>query len=142
MLGHQKFVFNLCLCNKVPYDTNGVLLLLYVLYFFWICVYLHMLCIKVYRKTSVWETHRDNMTEFDREIHEIQKATEQKQCSPKLDRNRPVTALHRLALRPQSGSSPIHFILYGSLSISKPNWKSLNKTTIKLEERLIILVMT
>ena len=35
---------------------------------------LHMLCIKVYRKTSVGETHRNNKTEFDHENHEIQKA--------------------------------------------------------------------
>ena len=35
------------------------------------------------------EAHRDIMTEFDRENHEIQKATEQTPRSPKLDRNRP-----------------------------------------------------
>ena len=34
---------------------------------------LHMLCTKVYRKTSVGETHRDNKTEFDRKNHEIRK---------------------------------------------------------------------
>ena len=33
---------------------------------------LHMLCIKVYRKTSVGETHHDDRTEFDHENHEIQ----------------------------------------------------------------------
>ena len=32
---------------------------------------LHMLCIKVYKKTSVGETQRDNKTEFDRENHEV-----------------------------------------------------------------------
>ena len=56
---------------------------------FWICVCLHMLCIKVYRKTSVGKAHRDIKTEFDHENHKIQKATEQKSRSPKLDRNRP-----------------------------------------------------
>ena len=34
---------------------------------------LHMLCIKVYRKTSGGETHHDNKTEFGHENHEIQK---------------------------------------------------------------------
>ena len=56
---------------------------------FWICVCLHMLCIKVYRKTSVGEAHRDIKIEFDRRNHEIQKAIEQKPRSPKLERNRP-----------------------------------------------------
>ena len=56
---------------------------------FWICVCLHMLCIKVYRKTSVGEAHRDIKTELNREIHEIQKATDQEPRSPKLDQNRP-----------------------------------------------------
>ena len=50
---------------------------------------LHMLCIKVYRKTSVGETHHDNKMEFDRENHEIQKAMDQEPHSPKLDRDRP-----------------------------------------------------
>jgi len=46
---------------------------------FWICVCLHMLCIKVYRKICVGEAHREN--------HKIQKATKQELCSPKLDSN-------------------------------------------------------
>ena len=54
---------------------------------------LHMLCIKVYRKTSVGETHRDNKMEFDRENYEIQKVMDQKPCSPKLDRNGPESGL-------------------------------------------------
>jgi hypothetical protein len=70
MLVSQKFVLSSCMCNKVPY-INGVLLLLLALYFFWICVCLHMLCIKVHRKTSVGGTHRDNKTKFDHENHEI-----------------------------------------------------------------------
>ena len=37
----------------------------------------HMLCITVYKKTSVGETQRDNKTEFDHENHEIQKAMDQ-----------------------------------------------------------------
>ena len=56
---------------------------------FWICVCLHMLCIKVYRKICVGEAHRGIKTEFDRENHKIQKATKQKPRSPKLDRNKP-----------------------------------------------------
>jgi hypothetical protein len=63
MLVSQKFVLSSCMCNKVPY-INGVLLLLLALYFFWICVCLHMLCIKVHRKTSVGEhtaTTRQNL---------------------------------------------------------------------------------
>ena len=39
---------------------------------FWICVCLHMLCIKVYKKTSVGETHLNIKTEFNRENHKIQ----------------------------------------------------------------------
>jgi len=50
---------------------------------------LQMLCIKVYRKTSVGEAHHDYITKFDRENHEIQKAMDQKPHSPKLDRNGP-----------------------------------------------------
>ena len=34
VLASQEFVFSLCLCNKVPYDINGVLLLLSAHYFF------------------------------------------------------------------------------------------------------------
>ena len=60
---------------------------------FWICVCLHMLCLKVYMKTSVGETHHDNKTEFDRENYEIQKVMDQKPCSPKLDRNGPESGL-------------------------------------------------
>ena len=50
---------------------------------------LHMLCIKVYRETSVGEAHHDNKMEFNRKNHEIQKAMDQKPCSLKLDQNRP-----------------------------------------------------
>jgi len=39
---------------------------------------LHMLCIKVYMKTNVGETHRDNKMRFDLENHKIQKAMDQK----------------------------------------------------------------
>ena len=46
---------------------------------------LHMLCIKVYKKTSVGEAHSNNKTRVDRENHEIQKAMDQEPCSPKLD---------------------------------------------------------
>ena len=56
VLGQKKCVLNVCLCNKVPYINE----ILYARYFFRICVCLHMLCIKVYKKTSVGETHRDN----------------------------------------------------------------------------------
>ena len=53
VLGSQKFVFSLYLCNKVPY----ILMESYYYYLLSICFdyvfYLHMLCIKVYRKTSV-----------------------------------------------------------------------------------------
>ena len=38
---------------------------------------LHMLCIKVYKKTSVGETHCDNKTEFNHENYEIYKAMSQ-----------------------------------------------------------------
>ena len=56
-------------------------------------VCLYMLCIKVYRKTSVGETHHNNKMRFDRENHKIQKAMDQKPRSPKLDRNGPESGL-------------------------------------------------
>ena len=43
---------------------------------------LHM-CIKVYRKTSVGETHRDNKMEFNRENREAQKIMRQGPCPMK-----------------------------------------------------------
>ena len=99
---------------------------------FWICVCLHMLCIKVYRETSVGVAHHDIKTEFDRENHEIQKATEQKPRSPKLDRNGPESGPPGLLHGPASPSQRclasrfIHgqvqaqytLFLYVSLSIS------------------------
>ena len=87
MLGQLKCVLNMCLCNKVPYIL--IKTYYYTLAIFWICVCLHMLCIKVYRKTSVGETHRDRKTRFNHESHEIQEAMDQEQCSPKLDRDGP-----------------------------------------------------
>ena len=68
---------------------------------FWICVCLHMLCIKIYRKTSEGEAHRNNKMRLDRENHKIQKAMVQEPRSPKLDQNRPESGpldhLHGLA---------------------------------------------
>ena len=95
------------MCNKVPYDMISMESCYYYLLSisFWICVCLHMLCIKVYRKTRVGETHRNNKTRFDRKNHEIQKATEQKPRSPKLDQNGPesgpLNLLYGLAGPPQ-----------------------------------------
>ena len=43
----------------------------------------HMLCIKVYRKTSVGETHRDNKTEFNRENYEVWEVMGQGPCATK-----------------------------------------------------------
>ena len=78
-----------CACViKCLMKVNGVILLS-ALYSFWICVCLHMFCIKVYKKTSVGEAHSNNKTRVDRENHEIQKAMDQEPCSPKLDRNGP-----------------------------------------------------
>ena len=76
MLGSQKFVFSLCLCNKVPYilmESSYYYYLLSISFGYVFC--LHMLCIKKYRKISVGETHRDNKIEFDRKNHKIQKVT-------------------------------------------------------------------
>ena len=61
---------------------------------------LHMLCIKVYRKTSVGEAHHDNTMEFDNKNHEIQKAIDQKPHSPNLDQNGPESGLPGLLQRP------------------------------------------
>ena len=104
MLGHQKFVFSLCLCNKVPLILmESYYYLLSTSFGYVFC--LHMLCIKVYRKTSVGETHRDNKMEFDHENHDIQKAINQKPRWPKLNQNRPESGppslLHGLAGPPQ-----------------------------------------
>jgi hypothetical protein len=76
-----------------------------------------MLCIKVYRKTSVGETHHDIKTEFDRENHEIQEVMDHKPCSPKLDPNGPESGppslLHGPAGPPQRCLTS-HFI-YGQV---------------------------
>ena len=55
--------------------------LLYISFGYVFC--LHMLCIKVYRKTSVGETHRNNKTEFNRENYEVQKVMDQGPCAIK-----------------------------------------------------------
>ena len=44
---------------------------------------LHMLCIKVYRKTSVGEAHHDDKTEFNRENYEVRKVMSQGPCPMK-----------------------------------------------------------
>jgi hypothetical protein len=54
VLASLRFVVSLDYVIKFP--INGILLLLPALYFFCICVCLHMLCIKVNRKL-VWEKH-------------------------------------------------------------------------------------
>ena len=74
---------------------------------FWICVCLHMLCIKVYRDTSVGVAHHGIKTEFDRENHEIQKAMDQEPHSPKLDQNGPESGLPDLLYGP-AGPSQCH----------------------------------
>ena len=89
MLDQKKCVFNMCLCNKVPYILMKSSYYYLFSICFWICVCLHILCIKAYKKTRVEETHRNNKTRFDHENHEIQKAMDQEPCSPKLDRNGP-----------------------------------------------------
>jgi len=49
---------------------------------------------------------------------------------------RPITTLPRLMLCPRSGLSSIHSIFICFAFHFELNWKSLNKTTIKHEERL------
>ena len=71
---------------------------------FWICVCLHILCIKVYRKTSVGEAHHNNKMRLDRKNHEIQKAMDQEPRSPKLDQNRPESGPPDLLYGPASPS--------------------------------------
>ena len=73
----------------MPYDINGVLLLLSALYFFWICVLSPNVAHKGIQEKKCGEAHHDDRMEFDRENHEIQKAMDQKPHSPKLDRNGP-----------------------------------------------------
>ena len=74
-------MLSLCLCNKVPYIYGVVFLS--ALYLFWISGCLHMLCRKLYRKTSVGETHHDNKTRSDRENHEIRKVISEGPCPTK-----------------------------------------------------------
>ena len=89
VLASQQFVFRLVCVIKC------LMILMESYYYYLLSISfgyvfcLHMLCIKVYRKTSVGETYHDNTMKFDRKNHEIQKAAEQKSCSPKLDRNGP-----------------------------------------------------
>ena len=85
MLASQKFVFRLVhviKCLMILMESYYYCLLS-ISFGYMFC--LHMLCIKVYRKTSVGETHHGDRMEFNRENHEIQKAIEQKPRSPKLD---------------------------------------------------------
>jgi hypothetical protein len=44
---------------------------------------LHMLCIKVYRKTSVGEPHHDIKTGFDHENHRIWETMNEGPCTTK-----------------------------------------------------------
>jgi len=91
-----------------------------------------MLCIKVYRKTSVGEAHR-NKTRFDRENHEIQKATKQKPRSPKLDRNRPESGPPNLLYGPvgpsqhplTSGHLPRDYVIFSFLNPADSHRKNL-----------------
>jgi hypothetical protein len=78
VLASYKFVLNLCLCNKVPYIINGVLLLLPTLYLYFRYVFVSTCCVeKIYRKTSVGETHHDIKMGFDRENHKIWEVMDQ-----------------------------------------------------------------
>ena len=89
-----------CACViKCLIKVNGVVLLS-ALYFFWICVCQHMLCRKLYRKTSVGETHRDSKMRFNHETHKIQKAMDQEPRSPKMDQDRPESGLPGLLYGP------------------------------------------
>ena len=67
VLASQEFVFRLvCVikCLMILMESYYYYLL-FISFGYVFC--LHMLCIKVYRKTSVGETHRDNKTELDHE---------------------------------------------------------------------------
>jgi hypothetical protein len=91
---------------------------------------LHMLCIKIYRKTSVGETHHDDRLEFN---HENQKAMGQEPRSPKLDRNRPESGplgllhglagppLHRLASRFVHGQVWVQYTLFSHVMLFVSN---------------------
>ena len=132
-------MFSLYLCNKVPYILieSSYYYLLSISFGYVFC--LHMLCIKVYRKTSVGEAHR-NKTRFDRENHEIQKATKQKPRSPKLDRNRPESGppglLHGPAGPPQChlASRFVHGQVCGPFTLFSPIMLSISN---RIENPLI-----
>jgi hypothetical protein len=87
VLASRKFVFRLvCVikCLMISMDFCYYYLLSIS---FWICVCLHMLCIKVNRKQVGGEAHHDNRMEFDHENHEIQEVMDQGPHRPKLDPN-------------------------------------------------------
>ena len=106
VLGQKKCMINMLLCNKVPY--NKVLLWLPVLYlYFWICVCLHMLCIKVYRKTSVGETRRDGQMRFDHKNHKIWEVMSEGPCTMKRAPSRPQSGPPGLLYGPPSPSWPL-----------------------------------
>jgi hypothetical protein len=134
VLASYKFVLNLCLCNKVPYIINGVLLLLPTLYLYFRYVFVSTCCVeKIYRKTSVGETHHDIKMGFDRENHKIWEVMDQgpHMMKPRADPTvgrptssmgpRPTIAPPSLVLRLRLGLSPIHSIFTCFIFRSEPN---------------------
>ena len=78
-----------CACViKCLIEVSGVVLLP-ALYFFWICVCLHMLCRKLYRETSVGETHHDNKTGSNRKNHEVREIMDPNHARQSLTRADP-----------------------------------------------------
>ena len=69
----------------MPYDINGVFLLLPALYLFLgMCLSPHVVH-KGKQETSVGEAHRDNRAKFDCENHKIQEVVDQGPRQPKMD---------------------------------------------------------
>ena len=140
VLGQRKVRGIVFLCNKVSYNKVLLWIPVLYLYYFWICVCLHMLCMKVYRKTSVGETHREDLTRIDRESHNSgsngprtalakvgPRRARERAAQPPTWAARPTTAPPRLVLCPQLGMSPIHSIFICFAFRFEPNWKSINK---------------
>jgi hypothetical protein len=105
------------------------------------CLSPHVVQKRLYRKTSVGETHRDDGTKFDREIHKLWKVINQGPCTTKRAlrgyQSRPLGIPYgpsHLALCPQSGLSPIHSILICFVFRFEPNWKSHDKTFLNMRK--------
>ena len=128
---------------------NGILLLLPALYFFCICVCLHMLCIKVIRKQVWGRTQRQQNEIWSRKswiLESNEARTTYAKVGPKWVREWaakpplwagwPSTVPPHVTVHPWLGLHPVWSIFNYLTFCFEPNWKSFDKTTLKHKERL------